>query len=173
MIKRFIITFFLFFVALGFSQQIHCGYDFTSYFVVEPRAENNGKVLKELKITLVDFFGNDLVNTDNKYSWTKPNEVMSFYENYKIDSKGQRVSDEDENGKWYFYFAKASYLVSVNNEFKAEYFKLKIEDPNGIYKTTFVPLNSFNMYILCTGEARTAQFGRKTNQPIKVVLEKN
>lgn len=40
----------------GFSQQIHCGYDFTSYFVVEPRENGKSEVIKELKITLTDFF---------------------------------------------------------------------------------------------------------------------
>jgi len=158
---------------LGFSQQIHCGYDFTSYFVVEPREEGKNEIVDGLKITLVDFLGLDLINTDNKYSWIKPNEVLRFYENYKIDSKGNRVSPDDPNGKWYFYFAKASYLISVNNEFQAEHFRIKIEDPNGIYKTVFIPLSSFNMYVLCTAETRAAQFGRRTNQPIKVVLEKN
>lgn len=160
------------FYITGFSQQIHCGYDFTSYFVVEPRENGKSEVIKELKITLTDFFGNDLVNTDNKYSWIKPNEVLRFYENYKVNSKGNQVAEDNPEGKWYFYFAQASYLVSVNNEFQAEHFKLKIEDPNGIYKTVLWPLNSFNMYVLCTGEARVAQFGRRTNQPIKIYLER-
>lgn len=170
-------SFFCFLIFLsslsGFSQQIHCGYDFTSYFVVEPREEGKNEIVDGLKITLVDFLGLDLINTDNKYSWIKPNEVLRFYENYKIDSKGNRVSPDDPNGKWYFYFAKASYLISVNNEFQAEHFRIKIEDPNGIYKTVFIPLSSFNMYVLCTAETRAAQFWRRTNQPIKVVLEKN
>ncbi len=98
---------------------------------------------------------------------------MQFYKNYKIDDKGKKVDLDDPNGKWYFYFAKDSYLISVNNEFQAEHFKIKIEDPSGVYKTTFIPLNSFNMYVLCTGEARVAQFGRRSNQPIKVVVEKH
>ncbi len=170
--KRLLLILCIMFSLLGFSQQIHCGYDFTSYFVVEPRENGKSEVIKELKITLTDFFGNDLVNTDNKYSWTKSNDVLRFYENYKIDDKGKRVPDDDSNGKWYFYFAQASYLVSVNNEFQAEHFKLKVEDPNGIYKTVLLPLNSFNMYVLCTGETRVAQFGRRSNQPIKIFLEK-
>ncbi len=171
--KYKVFTFFLFlFCWSGFSQQIHCGYDFTSYFVVEPREEGKSEVIKGLKITLVDFFGFDLINTDNKYSWIKPNEVLQFYENYKIDNQGNRVSDDDPNGKWYFYFAKESYLISVNNTFQAEHFRIKVEDPNGVYKTVFVPLNSFNMYILCTAESRAAQFGRRTNQSIKVYLER-
>lgn len=170
--KYLISIFYSLFSLMGFSQQIHCGYDFTSYFVVEPRENGKSEIIKELNITLTDFFGNDLVNTDNKYSWTKPNQVLRFYENYKIDDKGNRVAEDDPKGKWYFYFAKASYLVSVNNEFQAEHFRLKIEDPNGVYKTVLLPLSSFNMYVLCTGEARVAQFGRRTNQPIKAVLEK-
>jgi hypothetical protein len=157
----------------GFSQEIHCGYDFTSYIVVEPREDGKSQVIDRLKVTLVDFLGFDLVNTDNKYSWTKTNEVLQFYKNYKIDSKGKRTQTEDPNGKWYFYFANDAYLISVNNEFQAEHFRIKIEDPDGVYKTTFIPLNSFNMYVLCTGEARVAQFGRRSNQPIKVVVEKN
>jgi len=172
MFKFCTLLYFCSFLSAGFSQQIHCGYDFTSYFVVEPMEINNGDIIKGLDVCLVDFFGNPLVNKDNKYSWTKPNEVMTFYENYKINEQGKRNSTDQENGKWYFYFAKESYLISVNNEFKAEQFKIKIEDPKGVYKTTFVPLNSFNMYILCTAEANVAKFGRRTNQPIKVILEK-
>lgn len=170
--KKILTSLLLIFSWVGFAQQIHCGYDFTSYIVVEPREEGKQNVIHGLKITLVDFFGFDLVNKDNQYSWIKNNEVMQFYENYKIDAKGNRVSLDNPDGKWYFYFANASYLISVNNEFQAEYFRVKIEDPNGVYKTQFVPLSSFNMYILCTGEARVAKFGRKTNQPIKVVLER-
>jgi len=175
MLKPFTIIYFCLFLSVGFSQPIHCGYDFTSYFVVEPRETTSGEVIKGLVISLVDFLDVPLINKDNKYSWTKPNETMIFYENYKINKQGKRISDidqEQEDGKWYFYFAKESYLISVNNEFKAEEFKIKIEDPKGIYKTTFVPLNSFNMYVLCTAEANVAKFGRRTNQPIKVILEK-
>lgn len=172
--KYAVFSFFIFlFSWSGFSQQIHCGYDFTSYFVVEPQEEGKNDIIEGLKITLVDFLGLDLINTDSKYSWTKPGEVLRFYENYKIDNKGNKVSSDNPDGKWYFYFAKASYLISVNNEFQAEHFRIKIEDPNGIYKTVFIPLNSFNMYVLCTAETRAAQFGRRTNQPIKVILEKN
>jgi len=173
MFKHVVVLYFCLFLYVGFSQQIHCGYDFTSYFVVEPRETNEGEVIKGLVISLVDFLGVPLLNKDNKYSWTKPNEVMIFYENYKINEQGKRISDIDqEGGKWFFYFAKESYLISVNNEFKAEQFKIKIEDPKGVYKTTFVPLTSFNMYILCTAEVNAAKFGRRTNQPIKVIVEK-
>jgi len=172
MFRYCLITVFYLFISFGFSQEIHCGYDFTSYFVVEPRESNETEVIKGLNICLVDFFGFPLVNKDNKYSWTKTDQVMTFYENYKIDEQGKRVPDTYTDGKWYFYFAKESYLISVNNEFKAEQFRIKIEDPKGVYKTTFVPLNSYNMYILCTSEARIAKFGRRTNQPIKVILEK-
>ena len=158
---------------LGFSQEIHCGYDFTSYIVIEPREDGKDKVIDGLKITLTDFLGLDLVNTNNQYSWTKTNEVLQFYKNYKIDDKGEKVALDNPKAKWYFYFAKDAYLVSVNNEFQAEHFKIKIEDPSGVYRTTFIPLHSFNMYVLCTAEARAAQFGRRGNQPIKVVVEKN
>src|SRR5690554_1559544 len=99
--KRLLSIFCIMISVMGFSQQIHCGYDFTSYFVVEPRENGKSEIIKELKITLTDFFGNDLVNTNNQHSWTKPNEVMRFYENYKIDNKGKRVTDDDPNGKWY------------------------------------------------------------------------
>jgi len=170
--KNLFFSLFLLLSWVASSQEIHCGYDFTSYFVVEPRENGKQEVVKGLKLTLIDFMGRDLVNTNNQYSWIKNNEVMQFYENYKIDNNNNRVPDDDPNGKWYFYFAKASYLLSVNNEFKAEHFRLKIEDPNGVYKTGIIPLQSFNMYVLCTGEARQAQFGRRMNQPIKVVLEK-
>lgn len=170
--KNLFLSLFLLFSGVVMSQEIHCGYDFTSYFVVEARENGKQEVVKGLKITLIDFMGRDLVNTNNQYSWVKNNEVMQFYENYKIDNNNNPVADDDPNGKWYFYFAKASYLLSVNNEFKAEHFRLKIEDPNGVYKTGIIPLQSFNMYVLCTGEARQAQFGRRMNQPIKVVLER-
>jgi len=170
---RYSITVFIgWLVSVGFSQQIHCGYDFTSYFVVEPRESNETEVIKGLNVSLVNYLGIPLINKDNQYSWIKPNQVMTFYENYKVNQQGERVSESEPNGKWYFYFAKESYLISVNNEFKAEQFQIKIEDPNGVYKTAFVPLHSFNMYILCTSEARTAKFGRRTNQPIKVILER-
>ncbi len=161
-----------------FDQQMHCGFDFTSYLVLHIHEEGNQKNIPNLKVTIIDKDGKELINTNNKYSWVNSNKILRFYENYKIDSKGNKVENslEDDNLKWHFPFANATYLLSITNEFPADDFLLKIEDmsENPIYKTTIQQLYSYNMYVLCTSqvEQKSRQFGRRINKPLSIVLEK-
>lgn len=159
------ILFFLFSL-LSFSQIQHCGYDFTSYIVVN--AHENGSIEnpKDLKISVVSENGVGVININNMYSWNKGNEPMVFNQNYL-------VSREGEKERYFFPYAKDNYFISVANTFPAEQFSIKIEDTKGIYKTQTIPLQNYNLYILCSSEDQKAKmFGKRTNNPVEVVLEK-
>jgi hypothetical protein len=173
---RFLFLFF-FIGIFSVNAQQHCGYDFSSYLVLHLHEEGSKENIPSLKVTLIDFFGNELVNTGNKYSWNDRDKVMSFYENYKIDSKGQKRTEDatDEKVRWYFPFAKATYLISVTNDFPIDGMRAKIEDvsENPVYQTQIVNLFAFNMYVLCTTQAAKAQqFGAKVNKPVDIVLKR-
>ena len=166
---------------ISFAQmdgQIHCGYDFTSYFVVHPHEDGKNKTIDGLKISIVDLDGNEAINTNNSLSWINSGKPLIFTRNYKIDNNNKRIPIT-EDGKWFYYFANDHYLLTVSNTFTAENFMLKIEDVDGEengghFKTQLIPLASYNMYILCTSEERqkAMQFGRRMNKPIDVVMEK-
>ncbi len=165
---KHIFSLFIFLNSFVFFGQIqHCGYDFTSYLVVD--AHENGKTenVKELKISIVDEKGTEVINVNNSYSWNKANLPMIFTQNYL-------VSKEGEKERYFFPYAKDQYFISVTNTFSAEQFSIKIEDPNGVYKTQIIPLQSFNLYILCSAEneRQARSFGPRSNKPIDVVLEK-
>ncbi len=159
--------------------QMHCGYDFTSYIVVFPHEDGKEQIIDGLRITISTKGGKDVINVNNSLSWSNANKPMVFTRNYKIDDKNNKVSIDDMNAKWFYYFAQNHYLLSVSNTFPADNFFLKIEDIDGEengghFQTQIIPLASYNMYILCSSEERTkvVQFGRKMNKPIDVVMEK-
>jgi hypothetical protein len=172
------ILYFFFFVGIfSVNAQQHCGYDFSSFFVLHIHEEGSKENIPNLKVTLIDFFGNDLVNTGNKYSWTDRDKVMQFYENYKIDGKGKRLTAEssEEKIRWYFPYAKATYIISVTNDFPIDGIRVKIEDVSEkpVYQTQIVPLFAANLYVLCTTQAAKAQqFGARINKPVDVVLKR-
>lgn len=151
-----------------FSQIQHCGYDFTSYIVVNAHENGVSENPKELKITVVSENGAEVININNIYSWNKGNEPMVFTQNYL-------VSKEDEKERYFFPYAKDNYFISVANTFPADNFSIKIEDTKGIYKTQTIPLQSFNLYVLCSSEneKQSRQFGPRTNRPIEVILERD
>ena len=157
--------FFLFFTLITVGQVPHCGFDFTSYLVV--KAHEDGKLdnIADLKITLVNEKGEEVINENNKFSWKNANKSLVFSRNHLINR-----SNEPE--KWFFPYAGDTYLLSVTNTFPAEDFYLKIQDTKGVYQEQMVQLQAYNMYILCSSEnerqART--FGPRTNSPIEVVL---
>lgn len=178
---RYLIIFLFFFSFTAHSQMIHCGYDFTSYLVLDVHEQGKKENIKNLKITIIDSTGNTVVNVNNIYSWQNANKPLEFTPNYKIDDQGKRLAEGvvAQKERWYFPFAKDNYLLSVANTFPAENFQVKVEDIDGLenggkYKTTTVPLYNFNMYVLCTNENQQAavKFGPKTNRPIEIVLEK-
>lgn len=167
---------------LGHAQMdvpIHCGFDFTSYFVVHPHEDGKTKTIDNLRISIVDHDGNEAINTNNSLSWINSGKPLLFIRNYKIDKNNKRIPITDE-GKWFYYFANDHYLLTVSNTFPAENYMLKIEDIDGDdnggnFKTQYIPLANYNMYILCTSEERqkAMQFGRKiTNKPLDIVMEK-
>ena len=153
---------------------MHCGYDFTSYLVLNVHEDGKKENVKGLKITVVDSTGNDVININNVYSWNNSNQPLQFSLNYQIDEKGDKITAENLKARWFFPYAKDNYLLSVANTFPADDFRLKIEDPNKKFKTQFVQLYAFNMYVLCATQSEKAvQFGKKQNRPIDIVLEKN
>ena len=159
---------FILFSIFSFSQIQHCGYDFTSYIVVD--AHENGKVenVKNLKISIVNETNVEVLNINNMYSWNNSNKPLVFQQNYLVSKTGEKE-------RYFFPYAKDQYFLSVSNTFPAENFSLKIEDTAGIYKTQIIPLQSFNMYVLCSSEneRQSRMFGPRTNRPIDVVLVKN
>ncbi len=145
----------------------HCGYDFTSYIVVDVHENGKTENIKDLTISIVNEKGEDILNVGNVYSWNGANKPLIFTQNYLI-------SKENEKGRYFFPYAKDQYFLSVNNTFPADNFSVKIQDNNGLYKPQIVALQSFNMYILCSSENEKAKmFGRRTNSPVEVILEKN
>ena len=161
---------------------MHCGYDFTSYFVVDAHEAGKSENVKNLKVTIVDSLGREVINVNNIYSWQKSNQPMVFSMNYRVDEdnkplpQGAVITGKE---RFFFPYAKDNYLLSVSNKFPAENFSFKVEDVDGKengghFKTVIVPLNAYNMYVLCSSESQQAaiKFGRKMNKPIDVVLEK-
>nr|WP_317632180.1 hypothetical protein [uncultured Flavobacterium sp.] len=167
--------------AMSFAQignTMHCGFDFTSYFVVHPHEDGKSKTIDGLRISISDESGKDIVNMNNFLSWQNGNKPLVFSRNYKIDNNNKRIPIT-EDGKWFYYFADDHYLLSISNTFPAESYFLKIEDVDGeqnggIFKTQIIPLASYNMYVLCSAEERDkiVQFGRRMNKPIDVVMDK-
>ena len=152
--------------------QMHCGFDFTSYLVLHVHESSKMENIKNLKITIVDAQNNEVLNVNNAYSWTNSNKPLQFSLNYQIDSKGNKISEPVENARWFFPYAKDHYLLSIANTFPADDFSVKVEDPSKKYKTQIVKLYAFNMYVLCAAQSEKAvQFGKKPNRPIDIVLE--
>ena len=151
-----------------FNTGIHCGYDFTTYLVVDVKNEATKEPIRGLKISVVNHNLKEVINTANIYSYINANMPLVFTENYKIDDK-----------RWYFPYAEQTYLLSLSNTFNAEDFKLKIEDIDaetngGFFEIQYIDLYNYNMYVLCSSENEKAvQFGRKVqNAPIEVYLKK-
>ncbi len=157
--------FFLFFTLITVGQVPHCGFDFTSYLVVKAHEDGKSDNIADLKITLVNEKGVEVINENNKYSWKNANQALIFTRNHLI-------SKSNEPEKWFFPYAGDTYLLSVTNTFPAEDFYIKIQDTRGVFQEQLIQLQAFNMYILCSSEnerqART--FGPRTNSPIEVVL---
>lgn len=161
--------------------QMHCGYDFTSYIVLDVHEQGKKENIKNLRITVVDSLGRDIINVGNVYSFKNANKPLLFSSNYRIDANNKPLAEgaTTEKERWFFPFAKDNYLLSVANTFPANNFSIKVEDIDGEdnggkFKTVLLPLYSYNMYILCSNESDAAavKFGRKMNKPIDVVLEK-
>ena len=164
--KNLYTIFFFLFSFLTFSQIQHCGYDFTSYVVVNAHENGKSENEKNLKITVVYSNETDVINLNNMYSWNNNNQPLMFQQNYLISKEGEKE-------RYFFPYAKDNYFISVTNTFPAESFSVKIEDTQGRYKTQIVPLQSFNLYILCSTENQKAKmFGKRTNSPVEVVLER-
>ena len=165
----FLFLLFSFSVHAQIDMQIHCGYDFSSYIVLEAKENGKQESIKNLRVTLIDSLGNEAINVNNSLSWIQNNQPLKFVENYQLPN----------SDKWYFPFAKDSYLLSITNTFPADTFQIKIEDVDGKenggkYKTEIIQLYSFNMYVLCSNEGKrmAQQFGPRVNKPIRVVMRK-
>jgi hypothetical protein len=168
---------FLFLSIFSAKAQQHCGYDFSSFLVLHVHEEGNKENIPNLKVTLIDFFGNELVNTGNKYSWTDRDKVLQFYENYKIDGQGKRLTNDssEERIRWFFPFAKATYIITITNDFPIEGIRAKIEDVSEkpVFQTQIINLFATNLYVLCTTQAQKAQtFGARINKPVDVILKR-
>ncbi|KAF2518626.1 hypothetical protein E0W68_07655 [Flavobacterium salilacus subsp. salilacus] len=178
---RYILILLFLFTLSAKSQVMHCGYDFTSYIVLDVHESGKTENIKNLKITVVDSLGRDVINVNNAYSFKNANAPLQFTSNYKIGDDNKRLTEGTtaKKERWFFPFAKDNYLLSVANTFPADRFSIKVEDIDGAenggtFKSVIVPLYSYNMYVLCSNESQQAavKFGRKMNRPIDVVLEK-
>ena len=179
---RFLFLFFILFYYTAQSQVInvqHCGYDFTSYLVINVHEQGKNENIKNLKITIVDSSGSDVINKNNRWSWVNNNKPLLFTPNYKLDRNNNKMENSNPEGKWFFPFAKDYYLLSVVNTFTADIFSVKIEDIDmeengGYFETQIIPLSPYNMYILCSSEneRQAQQFGPRTNRPVDVILKK-
>lgn len=163
-------SFSLFFLLISYfsmGQAMHCGFDFTSYIVVDVHENNTTLNLQNIKITIVDKDGNEVINVNNRLSWKEGNKPLVFTQNYRINKEGEKE-------QWFFPYAKDNYLLSITTSFPAENFNIKVEDLNGIYKTQIIELQSYNLYVLCSteNEKQARKFGPRTNRPIEVVMEK-
>lgn len=179
---KYILLLFIFFSFSASAQVMHCGYDFTSYLVLDVHEQGKKENIKNLRITIVDSLGNEVINVKNTYSFKNADEPLVFSSNYRIDDNNKKLEEGGPSSKerWFFPFAKDNYLLSVANTFAADRFSIKVQDIDGTlnggkYKTTVIPLYSYNMYILCSNESQQAaiKFGRKANKPVDVVLEKD
>ena len=159
--------FFLLFTLFSFGQVPHCGFDFTSYLVVKVHEEGKAANIPDLKITLVNEKGEEIINENNKYSWKYGNQPLVF-------TRNNLISKPNEPEKWFFPYAGDTYLLSVTNTFPAEDFFIKIQDTKGKYKEQLVQLQAFNMYILCSSEneRQARSFGPRSNNPIEVIMER-
>lgn len=164
--KHLFCIFFSLFSLISFSQIQHCGFDFTSYLVVDVHENGKSVNLDQIKISVIDKEGNEVINTNNTLSWKDGNKPMIFSKNYLISKEGEKE-------RWFFPYAKDNYLLSVTNTFPAEQYSIKVEDLNHRFKTQIIELNSFNLYILCSSEneKQARKFGPRTNSPIEVVME--
>jgi hypothetical protein len=179
---RYFFIFFLILTNIVKAQIIsapHCGYDFTSYLVVNVHEKGKQDNIKNLRITIVDSTGNEVINKNNRWSWVNNNQPLLFTPNYKLNKAGVKVPNEHPDAKWFFPFAKDNYLLSVVNTFLPERFSIKIEDidgeeNDGWFETEIIQLYPFNMYILCSSEneRQAPQFGPRTNRQIEVIVEK-
>ena len=159
--------YFLLFSLFSLGQVPHCGFDFTSYLVVKAHEEGKSDNIADLKITLVNEKGIEIINENNKYSWKYGNQSLVFTRNHLINTPS-------EPEKWFFPYAGDTYLLSVTNTFPADEFYIKIQDTKGNYKEQVVQLQAFNMYILCSSEneRQARSFGPRSNNPIEVILER-
>ena len=178
-------SFFFFFIfsytnAQDFSQAQYCGYDFTSYLVLNVHEEGVNQNIKGLKITLVDLDGTTVINTNNQYSWNNDNKSLQFSFNYQIEDETTSVKTYKlKKERWFFPYAKDNYFLSVVNTFPADQVKVKIEDIDGnenggLFETQIVDIGYFDLFVLCSNQAQqyVTQFGRKANKPLEVVLKK-
>ena len=166
-----ILSLVLFLMSFQSWSQVHCGFDFTSYIVLHVHENGKSENISGLNITLVDANGQDAINVNNNLSWSNGGKKLFFTENYKVGVDNKRIDDLSKAIKWHFPYSKDTYLLSVTNEFAADDFQVKIEDPNLVYKTILVPLYSYNMYVLCTSQQQSMRFGRRVNKPVDIVLE--
>ncbi|WP_129583085.1 hypothetical protein [Flavobacterium cyanobacteriorum] len=178
---RYVLLFFVLTCFTVKAQVMHCGYDFTSYIVLDVHEAGKKENIKNLRITVIDSLGREVLNINNLYSFTNANKPLVFSSNYRIGDDNKHLPEGTiaKKERWFFPFAKDNYLLSVANTFPADNFRIKIEDIDGKenggkFKTATIPLYSYNMYILCSNETQQAavKFGRKMNKPIDVVLEK-
>jgi hypothetical protein len=163
------------------NQAQHCGFDFTSYLVLNVHQEGFNENIKGLKITLVDLNGNEIINANNQYSWKDNNKELVFSFNYLIDENNQKIiqTQEGKKERWFFPYAKDNYFLSVVNGLPADQFKVKIQDIDGaenggFFETQIVEIGYFDLFVLCSNQIReyAVQFGRKANKPLEIVLKK-
>lgn len=162
------LLFLILFSVFSFSQDglPHCGYDFTTYLVANPIDSKTHKIIDSLQITLVDANGNNIINTNNEFSFINKDKTLSFSKNF-------RVIIANLEQRWFYTICEDQYLLQLNANFLPEEkgYAVKIIDLLNRYPTTIVPIFNTNLYVLCTTKVKN--FGPKmTNNMITLEMSK-
>ena len=162
------ILFLVLFSVFSYSQDglPHCGYDFTTYLVANPIDATTKKIIDGLQITLLDSYGNEVVNTNNEFSLINKDKTLAFAKNYKVTLANSEV-------RWFYNICEDQYLLQLKANFIPEEkgYSIKITDLLNRYSTTIFPVFNTNLYVLCSTKVKS--FGPKmTNNMITVEMSK-
>ncbi|RRJ89862.1 hypothetical protein EG240_10725 [Paenimyroides tangerinum] len=162
---------FLFLISLShFAFGQHCAYDFASIIVVTIHEKENLNNIPNLKVTIVDSEGNNVLDrNDNEIVfWQNPEKSSTEYNNF-------------ENAKEIRYpFAKDNYVWVCGVNFSVEDYYLKIEETGNTSKYhlpyyKLIKLYEVDKFHLCGNyhnEDYHTYSGRRLYKPVEIIVQK-
>ncbi|MCI2228364.1 hypothetical protein MC378_04230 [Polaribacter sp. MSW13] len=140
----------LFFISFNFKAQ-HCGFDHSSLFITSVKDRVSNRIIKNLKITLVDSNKVAFINKKRRPELT----VYKYYNNDSIYIFHHNLKENFPklNRKYYengLPVSRGKYFLLVRSYFEKEKLFLKIEDLNDVYVTRYILINKKNELPLCT-----------------------